>query len=130
VLVYIFLQIVLLVSLALLSACSGPPHNETAEGEITVAGVFHNGFESVTLQPCEAEDLWWVAGEEAFFVRANEYAQKIAEEPIGRAGYRVFLRVRGVKSGAGAYGFLGNYPHELRVIEIEELRALEDQECL
>lgn len=113
----------------LLSACSGTPQAESTGSEMTVAGVFHKGFEAITLQPCGSDTLWWVTGEEDFFVQTNAFAQEVAEEPIGRGGYRVFLRVRGVKSPAGEYGFLGNYQYEFRVTAVEELRALTDQDC-
>ena len=113
----------------LFGACSGTPQVESATGKMTVAGVFHNGFEAVTLQPCGTEARWWVTGEEDFFVQTTTFAQELAEEPIGRGGYSVFLRVRGIKSPAGEYGFAGYYEHEFRVTAIEELRALTDQDC-
>ncbi|HMB92041.1 MAG TPA: hypothetical protein VKP65_14395 [Rhodothermales bacterium] len=94
-----------------------------------MAGVFHNGFEAITMQPCGSDALWWVTGEEDFFMQANAFAQEVAEEPIGRGGYRIFLRARGVKSSAGAYGFLGNYTYEFRVTAVKELRAFTDQDC-
>lgn len=114
----------------LLSACSGTPHTEMVGDEMIVDGVFHKGFEAITLQPCGSDTLWWVTGEEAFFVQMDAFAKKVAEEPIGRGGYRIFLRARGVRSPAGAYGFLGNYEHEFRVTDVEERRALTDQDCL
>lgn len=113
----------------LLSACSGTPQAEAASDEITVAGVFHKGFEAITLQPCGSDTLWWVTGEENFFVQADSYAQEMADEPIGRGGYRIFLRARGIKSPTGEYGFMGNYEHEFRVTQVEELSLLTDQDC-
>ena len=111
-------------------ACSGAPKTESVDGEMTVAGIFHKGFEATTLQRCGSDTLWWVTADEAFFMQANAFAEKVVEEPIGRGGYRVFLRARGVKSPAGEYGFLGKYEHEFRVTEVEALRPLTDQDCL
>lgn len=96
--------------LALLGACAVTGTGGSTE----YAGLYSQGFEVDSFQPCGSPEKWWVTeGEEL-----RERYRQAGVQPYDR----VYVVVRGRVGPPGRYGHLGAYARELRVERVVELR--------
>jgi putative lipoprotein len=88
-------------------------------------GHFSYGFETVSFQPCNSDEQWWVTG-------VGDATQALIDqyEEVAQAEYEaVYVELQGEVSAAGAYGHLGAYQREFAVSEVVEVRAASDEDC-
>lgn len=96
------------------AGCAAPAATEPFEGR------YSWGFEESVFAPCGREERWWVVDDSELVARHRELAD----------GYEpVFARVHGELSTRGSYGHGGQYPRELRVSRVLEVRSLEPNDC-
>jgi hypothetical protein len=88
-------------------------------------GHFSYGFETVSFQPCNSDEQWWVTGDAgAMQALVDQY------EEVAQAQYEaVYVELQGDVSAAGAYGHLGAYQREFAVSEVVEVRGASDEDC-
>lgn len=106
-----------LLSLALAGACAFTGPGASTE----YAGVYSQGFEVDSFQPCGSPEQWWVTRGEELRERYRQVATRPYEE--------VYVVVRGRVGPPGHYGHMGAYARELSVDEVVQVRPAPRGRC-
>lgn len=103
--------------LVLLSACATVPPAEEAD---RIAGHYRFGFEVEAFRPCGSSEDWWVTTADELRSRA---------ERLSGTSRPVYAVVRARVSPRGEYGHLGQYPRQVSVVEVLEMRPARSSDC-
>ena len=115
-------DILLAFSLALISACA---HRGAASNVEGIRASYVWGPEVNTMQPCGSDSTFWV-------VASSEIIERLraAQESLGREAYdRLFIRVIGTRLTRPTDGFAESTNGYFEVVELLEIRRLEQGEC-
>lgn len=88
------------------------------------AGSFRYGFEVISFEPCNSDEVWWLNGEAAAMkeLRTRYAALTQTMQPV-------HVQLRGLISERGIYGHMAGYPRELYVQDVLEVRAIQPGDC-
>jgi hypothetical protein len=87
-----------------------------------------DGFEVSAFTCCGSSERWWTSGNLAAVTQFEEQHPEKAI-PGGRGNARLFLRALATPSATGNHGHLGQYPRQLEVHEVLEVREYSDHDC-
>ncbi len=91
-------------------------------------GEYLDGFEVSAFIRCGSNERWWTSGNLAVVTRFEEnYPERAI--PGGRGNARLFLRVLATPSATGNHGHLGQYPRQLDVHDVLEVREYSEHDC-
>ena len=110
-----------------LAACSLV---EGEEGVLTAdlyEGVYSQGIEDSTFEPCGRDEVWQIEFDDEAVTRV--FIDQVSEV-IRQGENPMYARLRGTLSPRGQYpGIFIVYDRELTIIDTEEVRPLQDSDC-
>ena len=104
-----------------------PPPSPTATlgGEPQdYAGTFRYGFEVISFEPCNSNEVWWLNGEAAAMTKL-----RTRYEALTKTMQPVYVQLRGLISERGFYGHMGGYQREFYLQDVLEVRAIQPGDC-
>ncbi len=98
------------------SAPSGEPKD--------YAGTFRYGFEVISFEPCNSDEVWWLNGDAVpmALLRTRYEALTKKMEPV-------YVQLRGLISERGFYGHMGGYQREFYLQDVLEVRDIQSGDC-
>jgi hypothetical protein len=82
-----------------------------------LSGFYEAGWEKEVFRPCGTQEEWW----------SWSTTQILKEDPRGWG--RAFVVLEGEVSPPGSYGHLGQYPREIVITRVIEVRPAPGAEC-
>jgi hypothetical protein len=84
-------------------------------------GHYSTGFEESAFHPCGSAEVWWVD--------VDEKAEPQWSRAMAAHDRLSYVEWRGVRTGKGRYGHLGQYSRDLRVVDVTRVRQPRPDDC-